>query len=57
MKTITVLESTYLNLLSLKENDDNFCDLIDRILSERTRDIRPLQVGSRPHIEEPKTLT
>lgn len=59
MKTITVRESTYLNLLSLKENDDSFSDVIDRILSERMRDIRPFAGGlaDSPHIEELKTLT
>lgn len=59
MKTITVRESTYLNLLSLKENDDSFSDVIDRILSERSHDIRPFAGGlaDSPYIEELKTLT
>jgi predicted CopG family antitoxin len=59
MKTITVRESTYLNLLSLKENDDSFSDVIDRILSERSHDIRPFAGGlaDSPYIGELKTLT
>lgn len=59
MKTITVRESTYLNLLSLKEKDDSFSDVIDRILSERSHDIRPFAGGlaDSPYIRELKTLT
>lgn len=45
MKTITVREDTYFHLLSLKERDDSFSDVIDRILAERSHDIRPLAGG------------
>lgn len=45
MKTITLREETYLHLLSLKEKDDSYSDGIDRILAERSRDIRSLAGG------------
>ena len=59
MKTITVREDTYHHLLSLKEKDDSFSDVIDRIISERVHDIRPFAGGleDSPYLEDLKTLT
>jgi predicted CopG family antitoxin len=40
MKTITIRDETYHLLLSLKEKDDSFSDVIDRLVSRKNRDIR-----------------
>lgn len=40
MKTITLREETYHSLLVLKEGDDSFSDVIDRLISRKNRDIR-----------------
>jgi predicted CopG family antitoxin len=40
MKTITLREETYHSLLVLKEGDDSFSDVIDRLVSRKNRDIR-----------------
>lgn len=40
MKTITIRDETYHSLLSLKEKDDSFSDVIDRLISTKNRDIR-----------------
>ncbi len=40
MKTITIRDETYHSLLSLKEKDDSFSDVIDRLISRKNRDIR-----------------
>ena len=40
MKTITIRDETYHSLLSLKENEDSFSDVIDRLISKKNRDIR-----------------
>ncbi len=40
MKTITIRDETYYLLLSLKEKDDSFSDVIDRLISRKNRDIR-----------------
>lgn len=40
MKTITIRDETYHTLLSLKEEDDSFSDVIDRLISRKNRDIR-----------------
>ncbi len=40
MKTITLRNETYHKLLVLKENDDSFSDVIDRLVSKKNRDIR-----------------
>lgn len=40
MKTITLRDETYHKLLVLKENDDSFSDVIDRLVSKKNRDIR-----------------
>ena len=40
MKTITIRDETYHSLLSLKEKDDSFSDVIDRLISKKNRDIR-----------------
>lgn len=59
MKTITLRENTYLHLLSLKEKNDSFSDVIDRILSQRSRDIRPYAGGlaKSSHINDLKSVT
>jgi predicted CopG family antitoxin len=59
MKTITLREDTYLHLLSIKEKDDSFSDVIDRILAERSRGIRPLAggLGDSRLLEDLKSLT
>jgi predicted CopG family antitoxin len=59
MKTITLREDTYIHLLSLKEKDDSFSDVIDRILAERSHDIRPLAGGlaDSPALEDLKSIT
>ncbi|MFA6332779.1 MAG: antitoxin VapB family protein [Methanoregula sp.] len=40
MKTITLRDETYHSLLVLKEGDDSFSDVIDRLVSGKNRDIR-----------------
>ena len=40
MKTITLRDDTYHALLSLKEDDDSFSDVIDRLVTRKNRDIR-----------------
>jgi predicted CopG family antitoxin len=40
MKTITLRDETYHSLLVLKEGDDSFSDVIDRLISRKNRDIR-----------------
>ena len=40
MKTITIRDETYHSLVTLKEKDDNFSDVIDRLISTKNRDIR-----------------
>jgi predicted CopG family antitoxin len=40
MKTITLRDETYHSLLVLKEGDDSFSDVIDRLVSRKNRDIR-----------------
>jgi len=40
MKTITLRDETYHSLLILKEGDDSFSDVIDRLISRKNRDIR-----------------
>jgi len=40
MKTITLRDETYHSLLVLKEGDDSFSDVIDRLISKKNRDIR-----------------
>ena len=40
MKTITIRDETYHSLLSLKEEEDSFSDVIDRLISRKNRDIR-----------------
>lgn len=39
MKTITLRDDTYHSLLVLKEGDDSFSDVIDRLISKKNRDI------------------
>jgi predicted CopG family antitoxin len=40
MKTITIRDETYHSLLELKEEQDSFSDVIDRLVSKKNRDIR-----------------
>ena len=40
MKTITIRDETHKALLKLKEEDDSFSDVIDRLIEEKTGDIR-----------------
>ena len=40
MKTITIRDETHKALLRLKEEDDSFSDVIDRLIEEKTGDIR-----------------
>ncbi|OPY39504.1 MAG: hypothetical protein A4E40_01109 [Methanoregulaceae archaeon PtaU1.Bin059] len=40
MKTITLRDETYHALVSLKEPEDSFSDVIERLISRKTRDIR-----------------
>ena len=47
MKTITLRDDTYHALLSLKEDDDSFSDVIDRLVSRKNRDIRKYAGGLR----------
>ena len=59
MKTVKLREDTYIHLLSLKKKDDSFSDVIDRILAERSHDIRPLAGGlvDSTVLEDLKTIT
>jgi predicted CopG family antitoxin len=40
MKTITIRDDTYHSLLILKEGEDSFSDVINRLVSKKNRDIR-----------------
>ena len=40
MKTSTVRDDTYHTLLMLKEGEDSFSDVINRLISKKNRDIR-----------------
>jgi predicted CopG family antitoxin len=40
MKTITLRDDTYHSLVNLKDGDDSFSDVIDRLISRKNRDIR-----------------
>jgi len=40
MKTSTVRDDTYHTLLMLKEGEDRFSDVINRLISKKNRDIR-----------------
>jgi predicted CopG family antitoxin len=40
MKTITIRDETHKALVKLKEADDSFSDVIDRLIEEKTGDIR-----------------
>ena len=40
MKTITIRDETHEALMKLKEEDDSFSDVIDRLIEEKTGDIR-----------------
>lgn len=40
MKTITIRDDTYYTLLMLKEGEDSFSDVINRLISKKNRDIR-----------------
>ena len=40
MKTSTIQDDTYHTLLLLKEREDNFSDVINRLISKKNRDIR-----------------
>lgn len=40
MKTITIRDETYSRFLAIKENDDSFSDVIDRLAGTKNRDIR-----------------
>ncbi len=40
MKTITIRDDTYHTLLMLKEGEDSFSDVINRLVSKKNRDIR-----------------
>ena len=40
MKTITIRDDTYHTLLMLKEGEDSFSDVINRLISKKNRDIR-----------------
>ena len=40
MKTITIRDETHLALVKLKEENDSFSDVIDRLIEEKTGDIR-----------------
>ena len=59
MKTLTIRESTYSLLLSLKVKDDSFSDVIDRLLVSRSHDIRPFAGGlaDSPHLDDLRSLT
>jgi predicted CopG family antitoxin len=59
MKTITLREETYHSLLILKEGDDSFSDVIDRLISKKNRDIREYAGALRDSkvLDELHTLT
>jgi Uncharacterized conserved protein len=40
MKTITIRDDTYHALLILKEGEDSFSDVINRLVSKKNRDVR-----------------
>jgi predicted CopG family antitoxin len=40
MKTITIRDETHKALLRLKDEGDSFSDVIDRLIEEKTGDIR-----------------
>lgn len=40
MKTITIRDETHQALLRLKDEGDSFSDVIDRLIEEKTGDIR-----------------
>ncbi|MDO9323590.1 MAG: antitoxin VapB family protein [Methanoregula sp.] len=40
MKTITIRDDTYHTLLILKEGEDSFSDVINRLVHKKNRDIR-----------------
>ncbi len=40
MKTITIRDDTYHTLLILKEGEDSFSDVINRLVNKKNRDIR-----------------
>ena len=40
MKTITIRDGTHKALLKLKDEGDSFSDVIDRLIEEKTGDIR-----------------
>jgi len=40
MKPITIRDETYHSLVTLKEKDDSFSDVIDRLISTKNHDIR-----------------
>jgi len=40
MKTITIRDDTYHTLLILKEGEDSFSDVINRLVTKKNRDIR-----------------
>ena len=40
MKTSTVRDDTYHTLLMLKDGEDRFSDVINRLISKKNRDIR-----------------
>jgi predicted CopG family antitoxin len=40
MKTITIRDDTYHTLLMLKEGEDSFSDVINRLILKKNRDIR-----------------
>ncbi len=39
MKTITIRDDTYHSLIILKEGEDSFSDVINRLVSKKNRDI------------------
>jgi predicted CopG family antitoxin len=45
MKTITIRDETHEALMKLKEEDDSFSDVIDRLIEEKTGDIRKFAGG------------
>ena len=40
MKTITIRDDTYHSLIILKEGEDSFSDVINRLVNKKNRDIR-----------------
>ena len=59
MKTITIRENTYTLLLSLKNKNDSFSDVIERLLADRSHDIRPFAGGlsDSPHLDDLRSFT